>query len=585
MRRFRPYFKYLKTVRWPIFGAVLCGLVYGIANGAGLPFMMKKVFPQIFAKGAEPLDSWKLLLIALWLPAIFVVRGVFGYLNSYLINYAGNHVLESLRVAYFRKLQVLPIAFIHKQKTGDLISRGMTDTQSLQIALTTFANDIFKQPTTLIGALGYLGYLAYSERGVLLVLICMAVIPLTVLPIRYIGKKLISRAYNVQNQLGVVSECFSENLNAAREVRAFGLEDRETARLRVVSARLITAQMKVVKYVQALSPSIEIISATGISMTLVYAYKVGLSLESFLAIIVALYSSYEPIKKLGSLQNISKIGTAALDRLEIVLNEPVTIADPASPVAVTRLHGALSFDHVTFSYKGDEPALRDVSVHIPAGVTCALVGPSGAGKSTFANLVPRFYDATTGRITFDGHDLRDLSLADLRRNIAIVSQDPVLFNDTVYNNLLVGRLDASRQDVEQAARDAFAHEFILTLPQGYETVVGERGASLSGGQRQRLAVARAFLRNAPVLILDEATSALDSDSEAAIQAALKKLVVGKTVLIIAHRFSTIRDASMILVFQSGRIIASGGHAELYAGNQLYRALYDQQSATGDATHS
>ncbi|AKC81723.1 ABC transporter [Verrucomicrobia bacterium IMCC26134] len=585
MRRFRPYFKYLKTVRWPIFGAVLCGLIYGIANGAGLPLMVKKVFPQIFAKDAVPLDSWHLLLLALWLPAVFVVRGVFGYLNSYLINYAGNHVLESLRVAYFRKLQVLPIAFIHKQKTGDLISRGMTDTQSLQIALTTFANDVFKQPTTLIGALGYLGYLAYSERGVLLVLVCMAVIPLTVLPIRYVGKKLISRAYNVQSQLGVVSECFSENLNAAREVRAFGLEDRETARLRVVTARLIKAQMKVVKYVQALSPSIEIISATGISITLIYAYKTGLSLESFISIIAALYSSYEPIKKLGSLQNISKIGTAALDRLEVVLNEPVTIADPERPAAIGRLRGALAFDDVTFSYKGDAPALREVSITIPAGVTCALVGPSGAGKSTFANLVPRFYDATSGRITFDGHDLRDLSLADLRRNIAIVSQDPVLFNDTVYNNLLVGRLDASLEDVEQAARDAFAHDFILSLPQGYETVVGERGASLSGGQRQRLAVARAFLRNAPVLILDEATSALDSDSEAAIQSALKKLVVGKTVLIIAHRFSTIRDASMILVFQSGRIIASGGHAELYAGTPLYRALYDQQSATGEAPHS
>ncbi|MBC8041132.1 MAG: ATP-binding cassette domain-containing protein, partial [Opitutaceae bacterium] len=277
------------------------------------------------------------------------------------------------------------------------------------------------------------------------------------------------------------------------------------------------------------------------------------------------------------LNNDTKRGAAALDRIEAIMNAPLTITDPEKPVAVKRLQGNLDFDNVTFTYKDDIPALKDVTVRIPAGTTCALVGPSGAGKTTFANLVPRFYDAVMGRVTIDGIDVRAMRLADLRRNIAFVSQDPVLFNDTIYNNLLLGRQDATRAEVEQAAREAFAHDFIMSLPNGYDTMVGERGASVSGGQRQRLAVARAFLRNAPVLILDEATSALDSESEAAIQEALRKLVVGKTVLIIAHRFSTIRDASMIIVFDRGEIVATGSHIELYAANPLYKTLYDRQS--------
>jgi subfamily B ATP-binding cassette protein MsbA len=345
--------------------------------------------------------------------------------------------------------------------------------------------------------------------------------------------------------------------------------------------------MKIVKYAQALTPAIEVISAAGIAVTLVYAYRSGLKLETFIALITALYSSYEPVKKLGALNNELKRGTAALDRLEVVLHEPVTIADPAQPAAVGRLRGDVTFEGVTFAYQADVPVLRDVSIAIPAGTVCALVGPSGAGKSTFANLVPRFYEVASGRVAIDGVDLRAMRLADLRRNIAVVSQDPVLFNDTILENLLLGRAvrpelaerGATRAEVEQAARDAFAHNFITTLPQGYETVVGERGASLSGGQRQRIALARAFLRNAPILILDEATSALDSESEAFIQAALQKLVVGKTVFIIAHRFSTIRDATKILVFDRGQIVAHGTHTQLYGGNALYKSLFDRQQGT------
>ena len=383
----------------------------------------------------------------------------------------------------------------------------------------------------------------------------------------------------MQARLGNITSQFSENLAAAREVRAFGLERHESERFAAGTAALVTAQMRIAKYAQALTPAIEVVSSAGIAFTLVYAYGSGVQLPTFISLISALYTSYEPIKKIGALNSELKRGEASLDRLEVVLHEPVSIADPASPVAVSRLQGDLVFDSVTFSY-GENPALSGVSVRLPAGTVCALVGPSGAGKSTFANLVPRFYEAGSGAVTIDGIDVRAMRLADLRGNIALVSQEPVLFNDTILNNLLLGRPGATRAEVEAAARNAHAHEFITAFPDGYDTVVGERGGRLSGGQKQRLAIARAFLRNAPLLILDEATSALDSESEAAVQDALKKLVVGKTVLIIAHRFSTIRDATHILVFDAGRIVAQGDHATLYAGNALYRSLYDRQQGTG-----
>jgi subfamily B ATP-binding cassette protein MsbA len=576
IRRFRPYFSYLRAHRGLLIVAILCGIIAGVASGAGLPYMVKKVFPVIFAKDAVPLTAWELALITLWIPAVFLVRGVATYLNTYFIQLVGTRVLESIRLDFFRKLQILPLSFFQKNSTGDLISRGLSDANQLQVTLTTVANEIIKSPASLLGSIGFVAYTAYTEQGVALVLVTLAVVPLSVLPIRYIGKKLIKRAGRIQTELGGVTDIFSENLSATKEVRAFGLEARETARFSLASQTLIRAQMKFMKYEKALTPLIEIISSAGIAFTLLYAYKVQLAQDTFITLITALYASYEPIKKLGSLNNELKRGIGALDRLEAVLQAPVAIVDAPAALPLPRATGELVFENVGFSYAASEPVLREVSVRLPAGTVCALVGPSGAGKSTFANLVPRFFDPVAGRVTLDGHDLRQLRLADLRSAIAVVSQDPVLFNDTIFNNLLIARPSASVAEVEAAARAAFAHDFVTGFPDGYATVVGERGARLSGGQKQRLALARAFLRNAPVLILDEATSALDSESEAAIQLALKKLVVGKTVLIIAHRFSTIRDATKILVFDQGQIVADGTHAELHSGNALYRSLYDRQ---------
>jgi subfamily B ATP-binding cassette protein MsbA len=573
--RIRPYFRYLQPHRGLLTVAVICGIIAGAASGAGLPLMVNKVFPVIFAPGATPLTNLQLALVALWLPAVFLVRGVATYLNTYFIQVVGTRVLEAIRLDFFSKLQVLPLSFFQKSSTGDLLSRGLADANQLQVTLTTVANEIVRSPASLIASVGYVAWLAFQNGGVAAVLVSLAVVPVTVLPIRYIGKKLIKRAGQIQTELGAVTGVLSENLSATKEVRAFNLEEREVARFGRASQLLIRAQLKFMKYEKALTPLIEIVSAAGLSVTLVYAYG-RIDQTTFITLITAIYAGYEPIKKLGSLNNEMKRAVGALDRLEEVLNAPLSIEDSPTAQALPRAKGDLVFQNTTFSYQAGELVLLELNQRIPAGTVCALVGPSGAGKSTFANLVPRFFDPTSGRVTLDGHDLRELRLADLRRNIAIVPQDPVLFNDTVRENLLIARPGATTIDVENAARAAFAHDFILSLPLGYDTIVGERGARLSGGQKQRLALARAFLRNAPVLILDEATSALDSESEAAIQQALKQLVVGKTVLIIAHRFSTIRDASLILVFDHGEIVARGTHAELHAGNPLYRSLYDRQ---------
>jgi ATP-binding cassette, subfamily B, bacterial MsbA len=580
IKRFKPYLPYLRPVRGTLACAIICGVAYSAATGAGLPLMTERILPKVFPKSLSEsmarLTSVQILLIALWLPVVFTLRGIAGYLNSYLIQVAGVRILEAIRLDYFRKLQVLPLSFLQRQTTGDLISRGLADTNQLQNTLTTVANDGTKQPGTLLFALGTVTYIAAQQKGIALMVASLAVVPLCVFPVRYIGKKLVKRAYQMQTQMGSVTNSLSENLGAAKEVRAFGLEDRQAEAFGRETSALITYQLKAAKYAQALTPAIEIISAFGIAVVFVYAYRGNVTLDAFIPIMMAVYISYEPVKKLGAINNELKRGEAALNRLEVVFNEPVTIRDPANPVPLGRARGNIAFNGVAFAYKQDEPVLKDVSVSIPSGTVCALVGPSGAGKTTFANLVPRFFDVGAGSVTIDGIDVRQMRLADLRRNIAIVSQDPVLFNDTVHNNLLLGRLDASADEVRAAAAKAHADEFIRSFPLGYDTIVGERGARLSGGQKQRLALARAFLRDAPILILDEATNALDSQSEQMIQDALGKLMVGKTALIIAHRFSTIRDASLILVFDQGAIVARGDHSGLYASDGLYRTLYDRQ---------
>jgi subfamily B ATP-binding cassette protein MsbA len=616
MRRFLPYLRYLRGRRTALVFALVFGAISGGVYGFGLPRVMNKVFPKIFTdaagrevapvrltanptpretndlqptraeriaeneriKQSRTLPARQIVAYALLIPLIFFVRALCGFLNHYLMSFCGIGVLETLRVELYRKLRHLPLSYFGRNRTGDLLSRLTVDTQVVQQTITSTASDLVIQPVTLIGAIGFLALTAMENHGVGLFLASLAAVPVCVFPVRFVGKKLLRRAEENQRLLGDISDLATQNLAAAREVRAFGLEEKEVDVFQETTRRLFRIQLKVVKYAQVLSPSIEVIASLGIAFSLYYAYYAGITLAVFVSLLGALFVCYEPIKKLGSLHAQFTKGAASLNRIEEILHAPIAITDPASPTPVGRLKGDVTLERVSFAYNPGEPVLREISARIPAGTVCALVGPSGAGKSTFANLVPRFYEATSGKVAIDNIDVRQMRVADLRRNIAVVSQDPVLFNDTIYNNLLLGRDQATREEVEQAARDAFAHDFIVSLPQGYDTIVGERGALLSGGQKQRLALARAFLRNAPILILDEATSALDSESEAAIQQALKKLVVGKTVLIIAHRFSTIRDASLILVFDRGEVVASGTHTQLHAANPLYKSLYDRQLA-------
>ena len=495
-----------------------------------------------------------LILLLSSIPLAFTLRALGGFLNAYYMAYAGMHVLERLRIMVFEKIQHLPLAFFHKNNVGDLMSRVMGDTGQLQTALVKVVNSLVKEPATLVSAIGFLIYLTISESEVAFMLIALATIPACVLPIRAIGTRILKKSRQAQQQAGELNNVLNENLSAVREVRAYNLETREINRFTAAVRKLFQLALKTVKYDKMLSPLIELTTAFALSFSLYVAVQRNISPEVIASILTALYMCYEPIKKLGGVSNTIRKAQASLDRLEYVLHTDDTVPEADNPKPLTAVTGEICFNNVTFAYD-NEVALNKVSAKIEPNQAIALVGPSGAGKTTFANLVPRFYDVIQGSVTLDGVDIRELSKADLRSQIALVSQESLLFSDTIANNIRLSKVDATLDEVKEAARMAHAHDFIEAFEDGYETLVGERGSRLSGGQRQRIAIARAFLKNAPIIILDEPTSALDAESEHQIQAALEGLSKGRTVLIIAHRFSTIQHADRIFVFDDGEIIA------------------------------
>ncbi len=586
MKDFYPYFKYLKPVAWTFLLALICGLIFGVSSGFGIPFITKQVFPRIFPQESDAglesgaMEDPSLLLLAAaaaFIPLAFAVRGLSGFLNTYLINVCGIRVLEDIRADIFAKYQALPLGFFHKQSSGDLVSRCLADTNAVQHTLTTVANDLVKQPLTLLGAVGFLAYASIQDKQVFFLLVCMGVVPLCIVPIQIFGKKMLRRSRQTQKQLGSMTGFVSENLRSAREIRAFNLEESQKTYFSKQIRKLLVFQLKVVKYKKGLPPVVEVIASFGLAFAFLYAYNAGLAFETFLPLFIALYMSYDPIKKLGMMQNQLQKGRGALDRLDEIMREPVTIRDPEQPHPIGRLAGDIVFDRVSFAYDEQGAVLREISTRLQSSKVYALVGPSGAGKSTFANIIPRFFDPTEGSVRIDGVDIRQMRLRDLRNNIALVSQEPVLFDDTIFNNILLGRPDATRDEVIEAAESAYAREFVEAFDQGFETPVHESGTRLSGGQRQRIALARAFLKDAPILILDEATSALDSESEEKIKDALRRLIRGRTVLMIAHRFSTLSLVDTILFFELGRITAEGSHEDLYENCPAYRNLYERQN--------
>lgn len=602
-RQLTPYYALLLRVKWTFLMSILCGAVSGVASGLGLPVMIKHVLPTLFSetgtaenlvifdasspgaieRGLGFLPSivvpaeYLLVFAILLLPAVFVVRGVCMFFNTYLLNVCGISVLEGIRMRLFAHLQDLHLGFFAKHNSGDLMARTTGDTMLVKNAVVEVTNDLILQPFTLAGAVGFVVWQAFQSEAALEFMLCLTLVPATVLPIRFIGKRIKKRAKQMLAKQGELTGILAESLQSPREIRSYCLEKRECRRFGDFVRDFLKLQLKVVKYDKALTPAIEVIAACTVSFAVYRAAVSGLQQEVVIALVGALYFAYDPIKKIGKVSNRLKESFAALQRLEEVIQTPVEIADPANPKPLVPAKGFVEFDNVTFEYNPGEPVLRDIHFSVKPGETVALVGPSGAGKSTVANLIPRFYDVSAGTIKIDGNNVRELKLADLRNSIAMVSQEPVLFSDTIYNNILLGKPDATRQEVIEALKRAAAYDFVAALENGLETQVGERGGRLSGGQRQRLAIARAFLKNAPILILDEATSALDSESEAEIQSALAELVKGRTTFMIAHRFSSIASATRILVFEKGRIVGDGPHAEIYEKCPLYKELYDCQT--------
>ena len=612
--RYKLYLPYLKGSRTLLLLSLLAAIVFAAANAFGLPFLMGRVLPAVFRDeapllwgaatlsgfspeqiaqvGSPPLLSWpqwlgggpifflpkghELLFAIAFLPAVMLVRGLGEFFSTYLLNLAGLRVIEAVRRDVFAKLQQLHLGFFGRLSIGDLLSRLIADANSVRLVLVDVSNDLIVQPLTLIFALGYVVWVCLSHDGGYWFLACLLVVPAAVLLVRSVAVRIQRRTRQGMESASDLNSIAVENLQSAREVRAYGLQEREAKRFNQASQEGLRIQGKLVRYEKALSPLVELTAAAGIAAAIGFGASNGFTLPELLSLIVAFYFAYGPIKRLGNVTSRLSMAAPGLIRLEEIILAKVEVDDVPDARPLAQIRGELEMSGVSFSY-GADPVLVDVTLKIPAGQSVALVGPSGAGKSTFVNMVPRFFDPQQGSILIDGHDLRQVRQADLRSNIALVSQEPVLFNESILENIRLGRPAATDAEVRDAARLAGALEFIEAQPEGFQTKVGERGGRLSGGQRQRVSIARAFLKDAPILILDEATSALDTDTERSIQQSLALLMKGRTTLIVAHRFSTIRDVDRVLVFDGGRIVADGTRESVYASSELFRRLWDNQA--------
>jgi len=517
-------------------------------------------------------------MVAFALVAATVLKGAFDYLGTYLVNYAGFGMITDLRNQLYTATLRRSVAFFQKHTTGTLLSALINDMERVQYAMSTVLAEFLQQLFTLIFTACVVVLLGGKLAWVLLLFV-----PFVLGSVRRIGQRVRSTTRKGQDKLAEIQNILHETITGVRIVKAFSMEAWETKRFREAARRLFRANLRSVSAAAISSPMMDIFGAIAIALLILIGreyIKHGVFTEGiFLAFIVAVFKLYEPVRKFAQFNNNFQQALGASSAIFDFLDAKDEVVEKPGAIRMPPFHQGIRFEHVYFSYKDGEDkrdVLHDINLSVAPGEVVAIVGSSGSGKTTLVHLLPRFFDVTHGRLLIDGHDVRDLTVASLRSEIAIVTQDTILFNDTVRNNIAYGQPTIPAEKVVEAAQAALAHDFIMAMPNGYDTVIGERGLRLSGGERQRLSIARAILKNAPILVLDEATSALDTESESLVQSALQNLMSGRTVFVIAHRLSTVRRADRILVLESGMITDEGTHERLMARTGTYRRLYELQ---------
>ena len=559
----RPY------LRWIGF-ALVCMVVVATATAVSA-WLMKPVINDVFV--AKEKDF--LLPISIAVLVTFGVKGLANYGQSVLMSYVGQRIITDTQHRLYAHLSRMDLGFFHRTPTGTLISRFTNDINMMRAAVSNALTGIGKDFLTLIFLVGVM----FLQDWVL-ALIAFFIFPIAIMPIVKLGQRIRKVTVNTQEELGQFTTLLEQTFQGARVVKAYGMEEYEKLRVHAIAERIFKLVFKSARIRSMASPIMETLGGLAVALVIFYGgFRVieqSMDPGSFFSFITALLLAYEPMKRLANLNASLQEGLAGAQRLFGLLDmEPNILENPEAQKLLVK-NGQIELERVSFSYIPDQPAINEISLSIPAGHLVALVGPSGAGKSTILNLIPRFYDVDSGLITIDGTDVRKATLDSLRDNIALVSQEIILFDDTMRANIAYGRPDASEKEIIQAAKFAAAHDFIVAMPEGYNTYVGERGVKVSGGQRQRLAIARAMLKNAPILLLDEATSSLDTESERQVQMALVELMKDRTTLVIAHRLSTVIGADLIHVLDQGKLVESGNHAELLAKKGIYARLYDLQ---------